>query len=467
MSELVLARIQFASTTLFHFLFVPLSIGLVFMVALMETLYLVKKNELYLKMAKFWGHLFLINFAVGVVTGILQEFQFGMNWSDYSRFVGDVFGAPLAIEALLAFFMESIFIGLWIFGWDRLPKKIHVLCIWLVSFGTIMSSFWILTANSFMQEPVGFTIKNGRAEMNDFAALITNPQLWVEFPHVIFGALATGAFFIAGVSAFKLLKKKEVPFFKHSFKLAMIVGLCAGLGVALSGHAQAEHLMESQPMKMAASEGLWEDSGDPAAWTAFAMIDTKNEKSSNEIKVPYALSYLAYQKFSGSVKGMKTLQAEYEKIYGKGDYIPPVKTTFWSFRIMVGAGVVMILATLGGLWLNRRKTLETSKWYLRLMIALISFPFIANSAGWIMTEIGRQPWTVMGLMTTAQSVSPNVTAGSLLFSIIAFGVMYLILGALLVFLFVREIKKGAEHGDHHDVPVSTDPFSQEVYHVSS
>ncbi|MCY7892765.1 cytochrome ubiquinol oxidase subunit I [Bacillus vallismortis] len=467
MSELVLARIQFASTTLFHFLFVPLSIGLVFMVALMETLYLVKKNELYLKMAKFWGHLFLINFAVGVVTGILQEFQFGMNWSDYSRFVGDVFGAPLAIEALLAFFMESIFIGLWIFGWDRLPKKIHVLCIWLVSFGTIMSSFWILTANSFMQEPVGFTIKNGRAEMNDFAALITNPQLWVEFPHVIFGALATGAFFIAGVSAFKLLKKKEVPFFKHSFKLAMIVGLCAGLGVALSGHAQAEHLMESQPMKMAASEGLWEDSSDPAAWTAFAMIDTKNEKSSNEIKVPYALSYLAYQKFSGSVKGMKTLQAEYEKIYGKGDYIPPVKTTFWSFRIMVGAGVVMILATLGGLWLNRRKTLETSKWYLRLMIALISFPFIANSAGWIMTEIGRQPWTVMGLMTTAQSVSPNVTAGSLLFSIIAFGVMYLILGALLVFLFVREIKKGAEHGDHHDVPVSTDPFSQEVYHVSS
>ncbi|MBY4602913.1 MULTISPECIES: cytochrome ubiquinol oxidase subunit I [Bacillus] len=464
MSELVLARIQFASTTLFHFLFVPMSIGLVFMVALMETLYLVKKNELYLKMAKFWGHLFLINFAVGVVTGILQEFQFGLNWSDYSRFVGDVFGAPLAIEALLAFFMESIFIGLWIFGWDRLPKKIHALCIWLVSFGTIMSSFWILTANSFMQEPVGFTIKNGRAEMNDFAALITNPQLWVEFPHVIFGALATGAFFIAGVSAFKLLKKKEVPFFKQSFKLAMIVGLCAGLGVGLSGHMQAEHLMESQPMKMAASEGLWEDSGNPAAWTAFATIDTKNEKSSNEIKIPYALSYLAYQKFSGSVKGMKTLQAEYEKIYGKGDYIPPVKTTFWSFRIMVGAGVVMILAALGGLWLNRRKKLENSKWYLRIMIALISFPFIANSAGWIMTEIGRQPWTVMGLMTTAQSVSPNVTAGSLLFSIIAFGVMYMILGALLVFLFIREIKKGAEHGDHHDVPVSTDPFSQEVYH---
>ncbi|WNJ15537.1 cytochrome ubiquinol oxidase subunit I [Bacillus velezensis] len=464
MSELVLARIQFASTTLFHFLFVPMSIGLVFMVALMETLYVVKKQETYLKMAKFWGHLFLINFAVGVVTGILQEFQFGLNWSDYSRFVGDVFGAPLAIEALLAFFMESIFIGLWIFGWDRLSKKVHLLCIWLVSFGTIMSSFWILTANSFMQEPVGFTIKNGRAEMNDFGALLTNPQLWVEFPHVIFGALATGAFFIAGVSAFKLLKKKEVPFFHKSFKLSMIVGLIAGIGVAFSGHMQAEHLMESQPMKMAASEALWDDSGDPAAWTAFANIDTNKEKNTSEISIPYALSYLAYQKFSGSVKGMKTLQKEYEKTYGKGDYIPPVKTTFWSFRIMAGAGALMIFAAIAGFILNRRKKLHTSKWYLRGMIALIAFPFIANSAGWIMTEIGRQPWTVMGQMTTAQSVSPNVTTGSLLFSIISFGVMYLILGALLVFLFVREIKKGADHDDHKDVPVSTDPFSQEVYH---
>ena len=252
MSELFLARLQFGSTTIFHFLFVPLSIGLVFLVAVMETLYVVKGDHVYKRMAKFWGHLFLINFAVGVVTGIIQEFQFGMNWSEYSRFVGDVFGAPLAIEALLAFFMESTFIGLWIFGWDRLSKKLHLMCIWLVSLGTLMSALWILAANSFMQEPVGFVIRNGRAEMNDFFALLTNPQLFVEFPHVIFGALATGAFFIGGVSAYKILRKQEVEFFKKSFNIAMIVAFVSGMGVAFSGHAQAKHLMESQPMKMAA-----------------------------------------------------------------------------------------------------------------------------------------------------------------------------------------------------------------------
>jgi len=222
MDTVILSRIQFASTTLFHFIFVPLSIGLVFLVAIMETMYVVKKDEQYKKMAKFWGHLFLINFAVGVVTGILQEFQFGMNWSEYSRFVGDVFGAPLAIEALLAFFMESTFLGLWIFGWDRLPKWLHCLCIWLVSLGTIFSAFFILTANSFMQHPVGMELNNGRLEMNDFFKLLTNGQLWVEFPHTILGSFATGAFFITGVSAIMLLKKKHVAFAKNHFKLPLL-----------------------------------------------------------------------------------------------------------------------------------------------------------------------------------------------------------------------------------------------------
>ncbi|MDA1476839.1 cytochrome ubiquinol oxidase subunit I [Bacillus changyiensis] len=465
MDELILARFQFASTTIFHFIFVPMSIGLVFMVALMETLYVAKKKDIYRTMAKFWGHLFLINFAVGVVTGILQEFQFGMNWSEYSRFVGDVFGAPLAVEALLAFFMESTFIGLWIFGWDRLPKKVHLLSIWLVSLGTMLSAFWILAANSFMQEPVGFAIKNGRAEMTDFFAIIKNPQLWVEFPHVIFGALATGAFFIAGVSAYKILKKQEVVFFKQSFQIAMVIALISGLGVAFSGHEQAQHLMKSQPMKMAASEALWDDSGDPAAWTMVANIDSENQKNHSEISIPYALSYLAYKQFSGDVPGMKTLQKQYEEKYGEGNYIPPVKTTFWSFRIMAGAGGLMVLAALTGLILSFRKKLETSKWFLRGMVALIAFPFIANTAGWIMTEIGRQPWTVTGILTTAQSVSPNVSAGMLLFSVIAFTAIYLILAIVLVYLFIREIKKGAEHHDHHqDGHVSTDPFDQEVYH---
>lgn len=463
MDELFLARLQFGSTTIFHFLFVPLSIGLVFLVALFETHYVLKGDERYKKLAQFWGHLFLINFAVGVVTGIIQEFQFGMNWSDYSRFVGDVFGAPLAIEALLAFFMESTFIGLWIFGWDRLSKRVHLACIWLVSFGTMMSALWILAANSFMQEPVGFAIKNGRAEMNDFFALLTNPQLAVEFPHVIFGALATGAFFIGGVSAFKVLKGKEVDLFKKSFNLAMTVALISGLGIAFSGHAQAKHLMESQPMKMAASEALWEDSGDPASWTAFAFIDSKNQENSFEINIPFALSYLAYEKFQGEVPGMKTLQADYEAKYGEGNYIPPVKTTFWSFRIMVGAGMVMIFASLLGLYFSYRETLAQQKWFLRGMVALISFPFIANSAGWIMTEIGRQPWTVFGLMTTSASISPNVSTQSLLLSLIAFCVAYTILAVVLVYLFVREIKKGVEHHDAVPAKQTIDPFDQEVY----
>jgi cytochrome d ubiquinol oxidase subunit I len=465
MDELLLARLQFGSTTIFHFLFVPMSIGLAFIVALMETLYVFKKDEVYLKMTKFWGHLFLINFAVGVVTGIIQEFQFGMNWSEYSRFVGDVFGAPLAIEALLAFFMESTFIGLWIFGWDRLSKKVHLMCIWLVSIGTMISAMWILAANSFMQEPVGIVIQNGRAEMNDFFALLTNPQFLVEFPHVVFGAFATGAFFIGGVSAYKIWRKKELVIFNKSFQLAMVVGLISGMGIALSGHSQAQHLMESQPMKMAASEGLWEDSEDPAPWTVFSIIDEEKQENSFEIKIPYALSYLTYEKFAGSVPGMNTLQAEYEEKYGEGNYIPPVNETFWSFRIMVLAGMVMIGFSALGLWLSYRNKLDTSKWYLRTMVWLISFPFIANTAGWIMTEIGRQPWTVFGLMTTATSVSPNVSKEALLFSFISFTVIYAILAVVLVYLFIREIKKGADHdhSENHEVTVSVDPFDKGAY----
>lgn len=373
MDPVMLARIQFASTTIFHFIFVPISIGLAFLIAVMETMYVVKGQDVYKRMAKFWGKLFLINFAVGVVTGILQEFQFGMNWSDYSRFVGDVFGAPLAIEALLAFFLESTFIGLWIFGWDRLSKKVHLLSIWLVSFGTLMSAFWILAANSFMQRPVGFEINNGRAEMNDFFALITNGQLLVEFPHTIFGALATGAFLVAGVSAYKLMKKQDLDFFKRSFNLAIVVGLITSILVAVFGHQQAQYLVQTQPMKMAAAEGLWETSDDPAPWTVFASIDPDKQENSAEFKVPYLLSFLSYSKFSGEVIGMKELQSQYEQEYGPGDYIPPVRTTFWSFRIMVAAGTAMILLGLYGAWLMLRKKVEQAgKWFLSMMLIGIS-----------------------------------------------------------------------------------------------
>lgn len=467
LDPILLARLQFAVTTIFHFFFVPLSIGLVLLIAIMETMYVVKGKEEYKRMAKFWGKLFLINFAVGVVTGILQEFQFGMNWSDYSRFVGDVFGAPLAVEALFAFFMESTFIGLWIFGWDRLSKKVHLLCIWLVALGTTVSAFWILAANSFMQRPVGFEINNGRAEMNDFFALIGNGQLWVEFPHTVLGAFATGAFMIAGVSAYKLLKRQDTPFFKKSFAIGIIVALIASFGTALFGHQQAQYLVKTQPMKMAASEGLWGKSGDPAPWTLYAHIDSGGGKNDFEIKIPYLLSFLSYSKFSGEVKGMHELQAEYEQSYGPGDYIPPVRTTFWSFRIMIAAGCLMILLGLYGTYLAWRKKLDRpNKWFYSAMLWSISLPFIANTSGWIMTEFGRQPWTVFGLMQTKDSVSPSVTGGQILFSLIAFTLIYAVLGAVMVYLFVKVIKKGPNE-DGAGADHSTDPFGKEGYHAVS
>ncbi len=458
MEELILARIQFASTTLFHFIFVPLSIGLVFIIAIMQTLYLVKKQEIYKKMTKFWGIFFLINFAVGVVTGIIQEFQFGMNWSSYSRFVGDIFGAPLAIEALLAFFMESTFIGLWIFGWDKIPKKLHLACIWLVSIGTILSAFWILAANSFMQNPVGFAIQNGRAEMNDIVAVLTNEKLLVAFPHTIFGSFATGAFFIIGVSAWNLLKKRDIAFFKKSMTISLIVGFVAGLGLAFSGHSQATYLMHAQPMKMAAAEGLWEDSGDPAAWTVIANIDVENKKSTGRIEIPYVLSYLAYSEFSGKVEGMNTLQEKFVEQYGEGNYIPPVKTTFWSFRIMAVTGGVLVLLSLLGLFLTWRKKITSSNRFLKWLVPAIFLPYIGNSFGWIMSEIGRQPWVVNGLMLTSDGISPNVSAGQILFSLISFSLIYTLLGITMVYLFIKVIKQGPKEKPKEDISAS-DPFS--------
>ncbi|AIQ71751.1 cytochrome ubiquinol oxidase subunit I [Paenibacillus graminis] len=467
MDTVMLSRIQFASTTIFHYFFVPVSIGLALLIAIMETMYVRKGNDEYKRMAQFWGKLFLINFAVGVVTGILQEFQFGMNWSDYSRFVGDVFGAPLAIEALLAFFLESTFIGIWIFGWDKVSKRVHLLSIWLVALGTMLSAFWILLANSFMQHPVGFAVNNGRAEMNDIWALVTNGQLLVEFPHTVLAAYATGAFLVTGISAYKLLKKQDVSFFRKSFEIAAIVGIISSFGVAIAGHAQAQYLVETQPMKMAASEGLWDDSGDPAGWTVIAKIDPDNKISTHEVKIPYMLSFLSYSKFSGSVKGMNTLQAEYEQAYGPGDYIPPVRTTFWSFRIMVAAGSLMIVLGVYAIYLMWRKKMERpNTWFMRFMFWGLLLPPIANTSGWIMTEMGRQPWTVFGLMTTEDSVSPNITSGQVLFSVISFTAIYAILGLVLVGLFIKVIKKGPyamdnDHGESHD------PYNKEGSHAFS
>jgi len=457
LEEVLLARIQFASTTLFHFIFVPLSIGLALIIAIMQTMYVVKKDEIYLKMTKFWSVFFLINFAIGVVTGIIQEFQFGMNWSAYSRFVGDIFGAPLAVEALLAFFLESTFIGIWIFGWNKLPKKLHLACIWLVSIGTVMSAFWILAANSFMQNPTGYVLQNGRAEMNDIVAVLTNEKLWVAFPHTVFGSFATGAFFVVGVSAWYLIKKRKVDFFKKSLTISLVVGMLSGLGIAFTGHAQAQYLMHAQPMKMAAAEALWEDSGDPAAWTLFAKIDVENRETTKRIDIPYMLSYLTYSEFKGKVSGMNALEQQMIDKHGEGEYLPPVKTTFWSFRIMVVTGGTLLGLGAMGLFLLFRKKIVESVWFLRLLIVGIFLPFIGNSFGWIMSEMGRQPWVVNGLMKTADGISPNVSAGQILFSLISFSTIYTILGIIMVVLFVKFIQRGPEEQPEEDVS-ATDPF---------
>ncbi len=442
MDALTLARWQFGVTTVYHFFFVPLTLGLSIMVAIMQTMYYRSGDERHKKMTKFWGKLFLINFAMGVVTGIVQEFQFGMNWSEYSRYVGDIFGAPLAIEALLAFFMESTFLGLWIFGWDKLPKKIHLATIWLVAIGSNLSAFWILVANSFMQEPVGYVLHNGRAEMVDFMALLTNPHVWVQFPHVFTAGLATAGFFVLGISAYHLLKQRDdMEVFRRSFKLGLTFALVGSITVMLVGHSQAQHMVQAQPMKMAAAEALWE-SENPAAMSLFTIGNEPELRDVFAIKAPALLSFLAYNQFSGEVKGIKNLQAEYEQTYGPGNYIPPVAVSYWTFRIMIGAGVVMALLGLYGLYLVAKNKFEQNSLYLRLLIWAIALPYLANTTGWLFTEIARQPWIVFGLQLTAEGVSPNVGAGTVLTSLIGFTLLYGALMAADIYLLLKFAKAG-------------------------
>jgi cytochrome bd ubiquinol oxidase subunit I len=326
MDQLALARWQFGITTVYHFFFVPLTLGLVWAVALFETAWYVTGREVYLKMTKFWGKLFLINFAMGVVTGIVQEFQFGMNWSEYSRFVGDVFGAPLAIEALVAFFLESTFLGLWIFGWERLPPKLHLAAIWLVAIGANLSALWILIANSFMQQPMGYVLRNGRAEMESFWDLVSNPHVFVQFPHVITGAMATGAFFLLGISAAQLrrrsLDETGRDAFRRSFAFGAVYALASTVAVMVVGHGQAQYMVRVQPMKMAAAEALWE-TADPAPMSLFTWGNEKEQRDVFAIKIPGLLSFLSYNRFDGQVKGIRELQALYELRYGPGNYSPP------------------------------------------------------------------------------------------------------------------------------------------------
>jgi cytochrome d ubiquinol oxidase subunit I len=446
MDPLALSRLQFAVTTVYHFFFVPLTLGLGWFVAILETIYVRTGDEVYKRMAKFWGKLFLINFAMGVVTGIVQEFQFGMNWSEYSRFVGDIFGAPLAIEALMAFFLESTFLGIWVFGWDQLPKGLHAATIWVVAIGSNLSALWILLANAFMQHPVGYVLNNGRAEMVDFSALVLNPRGWLFFWHTISAGFATAAFFVLGISAYHLARKQDFEAFKKSFQFAAIIGLIAAIMVGVAGHFQGIFLREVQPMAAAASEALW-DTMDPAPFTVVGLFDTEGRREIWSVKIPYGLSLLYYMKPEGEVEGINDLQKDYQERYGPGNYIPPVTLDYWMFRIMVGAGLLMIALGALAFYLPWRKWPE--KWTRRLrgMAWVIALPYIANTTGWILTETARQPWIVTGLLKTENAVSPNLSAGMVLFSLVSFALIYAILMIADVYLLVKSAKSGLAAAD--------------------
>lgn len=455
MTVLTLSQLQFAVTTIYHFFFVPLTLGLSILVAIMETLYVRSRQETYKRMAKFWGNLFLINFAMGVVTGIVQEFQFGMNWSQYSRFVGDVFGAPLAIEALLAFFLESVFLGVWIFGWGKLSKGMHLAAIWLVAIGANISALWILTANSFMQHPVGYAIENGRAVMNDFGALLANPYLWTQFPHTVFSGFTTGAFFVLGISAYHLVRRREMDLFRRSFQIASIFGVISIFLVILVGHSQGQRMIQAQPMKMAAAEALWE-SENPASFSIFTIGDEANMKDVVSFRIPYVLSIMAYNQPTGEVKGIRNLQAEYEAMYGPGNYAPSIVTMYWSFRIMVGLGFLMMLLAFLALWPTLRSRPISQYRYMRYFPFFIALPYMANTVGWIFTEMGRQPWVVFGLMKTENAFSPTITPGMVLTSLILFTLVYALLMVADVYLMFQYAKAGP-------VEKKLDPMIEEGY----
>jgi cytochrome bd ubiquinol oxidase subunit I len=432
MDALMLSRLQFAVATYFHFLFVPLTLGLSILVAIMETQYLRTGIEEYKRMTKFWGKLFVINFAIGVVTGITLEFQFGTNWSRYSKYVGDIFGSLLAIEATAAFFLESTFIGAWVFGWNKLSPKAHVVCIWLVAAASNISAYWILVANSWMQHPVGYVIRNGRAELDDFWAIISQPYAILMYLHVLSAAYILAGFFVMGVSAYHLIRGKELSFFKRSFRIAATFAVIFALAEILIGDFHGKEMVKSQPTKAAASEAVWETTKG-APMYLFSVPDEANQRNSIEILgIPKLLSWVATGDSEGVYKGLKEWPKEER---------PPVAITFWSFRIMVGLGMLFALLSVIA-WL-KRKNPEKSPGFLRLLIYCIPLPYIAIALGWTVTEVGRQPWIVYGMMKTANAASP-VSASQVGVSLIAFVVVYSLLGIACYYLIFKNARKGPD-----------------------
>ena len=485
MDALDLARWQFGITTVYHFIFVPLTIGLSPLVAIMQTIWVRTGDERWLRLTKFFGKLLLINFAIGVATGIVQEFQFGMAWSEYSRFVGDVFGAPLAMEALAAFFVESTFLGLWIFGWDRLPKRIHLACIWAVAVATTLSAYFILAANSWMQHPVGITydFESGRAEMNDIGAVLTNPTVLAAFPHTITAAWVTAGTFVAGIAAWWMVKKVrsgDVTTARDVYRPAVVVGLVTmligGVGVAVSGDAQAKLMFEQQPAKMAAAEGLCE-SADGASFSILAIGDLTNDCDGVKhlIEIPGLTSFLATNDVDARIRGVEELQEYYTQWVGEWEaehgvtvdddtvFYPNLAITYWSFRLMIGFGVGSAALALAGLWLLRKKgSVTDKKWFGTLGVAAIATPFLASAFGWIFTEMGRQPWVVApnpdasgvdGVwLLTARGVSTVTSPATIWISLIGFTLLYGVLAVVWYRLMHRYAVEGVADSEKDPSP---------------
>jgi len=429
MDIVLLSRLQFATATMFHFLFVPLTLGLSIMIAIMETRYAATGDKIYLSMTKFWGKIFLINFGLGIVTGITLEFQFGTNWSRYSAFVGDIFGSLLAIEASSAFFLESTLIGVWVFGWRKLSPKAHAAVMWLIAGASTLSAVWIIIANSWMQHPVGYVLRNGRAELSDFSAVIFQKFAILQFFHTISAAYIVSAFFVMGVSAYHLLKKQSVQFFTKSFRIGLIFGLIFSIFTAIEGDMHGVNVTKVQPAKLAAMEAHWETTT-RAPLTLFAIPDEKNERNFIEIgAIPGLLSFLGYHDINAEVKGLKDFPREER---------PPVLIPLFSFRTMVGLGTLFILLTIIG-WLRRNRLLE-SPLYLKIMVLSIPLPYVAIEAGWVLAEVGRQPWIVHGLMKTSDAVSP-LASSQVLVSLIAFILIYGLLGIAGFYLIVKNAIK--------------------------
>ncbi len=461
MDALLLARWQFGITTVYHFLFVPLTIGLSLLTAGLQTAWLRTGREHYLRATKFWGKLFLINFALGVATGIVQEFQFGMAWSEYSRFVGDVFGAPLAIEGLLAFFLESTFLGLWIFGWDRLPPRVHVACIWLAGIGTMLSAYFILAANAWMQHPVGFVLDPAThtARLTSIWAVLTNSTALVAFAHTIAAAFLLSGLLIVAVSAWHLRRGQHADTMRPSLRLGLWTSFAACVLTAVTGDIDSKIMTDQQPMKMAAAEALYH-TAQPASFSLFTIgsLDGKSEVWS--VRLPGVLSFLATGSFHGQVQGINDVQAAEVAKYGPGAYTPVIPVTYWSFRLMIGFGLLAGLVALIGLWLTRagRTPAPERRWFYRAALWSLALGPLASSFGWIFTEMGRQPWAVYGVLATRRSVSPTVGAGTVLTSLIVLTLLYAVLAVVEVGLTLRAARHGP--GDPVGSSAPTDPGAE-------